>query len=338
MEQFTRKPITLICVQPCILYYAWQIEVMLTNFKELGLHNHFDIHCLFAYNKNEHDWEQKVSTIKKVEDSFKNSAKFFYYEDTRKYPISYISSIRPNVLKQHFYLNPYLKNDTIFYHDCDIVFTKLPDFLHRLVQNDNNWYVSDTISYIGHNYILSKGEDVLDKMCEIVGINKELVKRKEYQSGGAQYMMKGCDWQFFDKMEKDSERLFKEITELNIEKINLDRHTMPEGEARQPYHPLQIWCADMWALLWGAWMRGYHTNIIPELSFCWATDRIDNWNNKYIFHNAGVTSDAKHLFNKTDFRDKLPYDIEDTFDKNSASSKYFQIIKSVGAKSCLYVK
>jgi hypothetical protein len=328
MEQFTRKPITLMCVQPCILYYAWQIEVMLTNFKELGLEKEFDIHCLFAYNKNESDWQEKVKTIQKVEYSFKNFAKFFYYEDTRKYPISYISSIRPNVLKQHFYANPYLKEDTIFYHDCDIVFTKFPDFLPRLIQNDVNWYVSDTISYIGANYILSKGEDVMDKMCEIVGINKEFVKRKEYQSGGAQYVMKGCDWQFFNKMEIDSERLFKEITFLNIEKKRLDPN----------HHELQIWCADMWALLWGAWMRGYHTNVIPELSFCWATDNIDNWEKRYIFHNAGVTSDAKHLFNKTDFRDSLPYELNATFDKNSASSKYFEIIKSVGINSCLYVK
>jgi len=327
MEKFTRKPITLICVQPCILYYAWQIEVMLTNFKELGLEKHFDIHCLFAYNKTESDWQKKVQTIQKVENNLKSVAQFFYYEDTRKYPISYISSIRPNVLKQHFYALPYLKEDTIFYHDCDIVFTKFPDFLPRLIQNDVNWYVSDTISYIGSEYIISKGEDVIDKMCEIVGINKELVKRKEYQSGGAQYVMKGCDWQFFNKMEIDSEMLFKEITNLNIEKKRLD----------PTHHELQIWCADMWALLWGAWMRGYHTNVIPELSFCWATDNIENWEKKYIFHNAGVTSDAKHLFNKTDFRDSLPYELNNTFDKNSASSKYFEIIKSVGINSCLYV-
>jgi len=63
MEQFTRKPITLMCVQPCILYYAWQIEVMLTNFKELRLEKEFDIHCLFAYNKNESDWQDIVQTI-----------------------------------------------------------------------------------------------------------------------------------------------------------------------------------------------------------------------------------------------------------------------------------
>jgi hypothetical protein len=82
-----KKPLTLICVQPCIPYYAWQIEVMLNNFKEHNLHK-YDIRCLFAFNKKEQDWESKVNLIKRVEDSFKHVAKFYYYEDTREYPIT----------------------------------------------------------------------------------------------------------------------------------------------------------------------------------------------------------------------------------------------------------
>ena len=49
----TKKPLTLICVQPCIQYYAWQIEVMLTNFEAFKLHEEFNIVCLFAYNMND---------------------------------------------------------------------------------------------------------------------------------------------------------------------------------------------------------------------------------------------------------------------------------------------
>jgi hypothetical protein len=94
-----RKPVTLMCVQPSILYYAWQIEVMLTNFQNVQIDTEFDIECLFAFNKNEEDWQEKVALIKKVEDKFQGFAKFFFYEDTREYPISYISSIRLNILK-----------------------------------------------------------------------------------------------------------------------------------------------------------------------------------------------------------------------------------------------
>ena len=328
MESFTRKPITLICVQPCQIYYAWQIEVMLTNFESLNLHKDFNIHCVFAFNKNneQDNWKENVQLIQLVEEKFKGIAQFYYYPDTRKLPISYISSIRPNILKQHFGQNKYLQDDSIFYHDCDIVFTKYPDFLKRLIEVDHNWYVSDTKSYIGYDYIKSKGDIILDKMCEIVGINKNLVERKQYQSGGAQYLLKGVDSQFFNKMEEDCEILFKEITKINHEKKKLE----PQ------YHELQIWCSDMWAILWGAWMRGYHTNIIPELDFCWATESIENWDKKYLYHNAGVTHESNNFFNKSRFTNSLPYLIQDDFDKNTANYKYFEIIKSIGEKSCLY--
>lgn len=327
MESFTRKPITLICVQPCQLYYAWQIEVMLTNFEKLKIHNEFNIQCLFAFNKNneQDNWKENIQLIQLVEEKFKGIAEFYYYPDTRKTPFSYISSIRPNILKQHFAQYKHLQNDSIFYHDCDIVFTKFPEFLKRLTQVDNNWYVSDTKGYIGHDYIKSKGEDVLNKMCEIVGINRELVERKEYQSGGAQYLLKGVDSQFFNKMEEDCERLFKEITQLNVGKKSADA----------TYHELQIWAADMWAILWGAWMRGYHTNIIPELDFCWSTDPIENWDKKFIFHNAGVINAECGLFYKGLYTHRLPYNQDLKILENSASKKYYDIIQSVEKNSCL---
>jgi len=322
----TKKPITLMCVQPCIPYYAWQIEVMLTNFKRLGIHEHYDIHCLFAYNKNENDWEEKVAVIKKVESRLSDVASFFYYEDTRVYPISYISSIRPNVLKQHFKNNSELSEKPIFYHDCDIIFSKFPDFLDSLIEGDT-WYVSNTISYIGHRYISSKGQDVLDLMCKIVGISPLTVEEREEQSGGAQYLMKGVDWRFFDKMEKDCERMFKEVTELNNQKKAVD----------PTHHELQIWCADMWCLLWNAWLRGFETRIIPEMEFCWATDTIETFDKRYIFHNAGVTSaSANEYFYKGNFMDKYPYSHEcETYNKTKASFRYFEEIKSIANKSCL---
>ena len=321
-----QKQLSIICVQPCIIYYAWQIEVMLHNFQSLNLQR-YDIRCLFAYNKTEPDWEEKVSLIKKVEEKYNLVARFYYYEDGRDFPISYISSVRPNILKQHFKEFPELKERVIFYHDCDILFTKFPDFLSTYCDDDNNWYVSDTKSYIGHNYIVSKGEEVLDRMCDIVGINKKVVKEREEQSGGAQYIMKGVDWQFFEKMEKDCENMFREITFYNRFR-----------KMKEPnYHELQIWCADMWAILWGAWMRGYTTNIIPEMSFCWATDDTSTWDERYIFHNAGVVDVQKNqLFYKGDYTNKPPYDDDlDKYLPTKASWKYVQVIKEVKENTCL---
>lgn len=312
------KPV-LICVQPTIKYFAWQIEVMLTNFKQLDLHSHFDIHVLLGYNNTLATCENDISWGKAVEEKFVGVANFYYYNDTRT-DFSYISSIRPHVLKKHFQQYPDLSKKTIFYHDCDIVFTKFPDFILEKAQDDNKWYVSDTESYIGYNYIVSKGQDVLDKMCEVVGIHPEFVKARQKQSGGAQYIMKGVDWVFFEKMEKDCSRLFIEISKLNAEKKRLD----------PSHHELQIWCADMWAILWNAWLRGYETEVIPEMDFCWATDQIEKYDSKYIFHNAGVVDSQKEqIFFKAEFRDKIPYLIEDKYDKSRAAYRYFQIMKSV---------
>ena len=325
---YKHKTLTLMCVQPCIQYYAWQVEVMLTNFKNLRIHEEFNVQTLWAFNKNESDWEEKRAIIKKVEDAYSDVAEFHYYEDTREYPISYISSIRPNVLKQHFQAFPELSQETIFYHDCDVVFSRFPLFLHNYQQKDNNWYVSDTISYIGHDYILSKGDDVLKKMCDIVGIYKDEVRVRQGQSGGAQYIMKNVDFNFFHKVEKDSEKLFKEINELNNKKKQAD----------PTHHELQIWCADMWAVLWNAWMRGYNTNVIKEMDFCWATDSAKTWDEKILFHNAGVTGNPNEkLFYKGKYIAQLPYEDEGLdYDPTKASYKYFEIVKSIGKNSCLY--
>lgn len=310
--------VTFLSVQPCTKYFAWQVEVMLTNFREIGIHKEHDIHCLFAVQNN----EEGVTLMKIVEAKMKGVARFFYYDDTRT-DTYYSPSVRPHILKKHFKVNPY--NGYVFYHDCDMVFTKFPDFLDFLPEDDNTWYVSNTKSYIAHSYIIKKGEDVLAKMCEIIGINPILVEKKEEESGGAQYILTGLDWRFFDKMEQDCSNLFLKLTELNVNKKNLS----PD------YSPLQIWCADMWALLWGAWMRGFKTKIIKEMDFCVGTDRAERWHQVYIYHNAAIIkSRADKYFYKSDFENKLPYgESGDGYLRHTASFKYFRMMKSV--KSCL---
>ena len=155
---------------------------------------------------------------------------------------SYISSVRPNILKQHFFKYKELSKETFLYHDCDIAFTRKPNFKKFL--NDDIWYLSDTNSYINYDYVISKGEDIYDRMCTIVGLDKTIPVKNNLHSGGAQYLIKNVNYKFWSKVENDSERLYKEITFMNNEKINLDNS----------YHPLQIWCADMWAVLWNAWL------------------------------------------------------------------------------------
>jgi len=320
------KQLRFICAQPTTDYYSWQVEVMVNNFIEMGINpNHIDIVCWKVNGVIPDNWSKLVNHY--------NTVRFFFYDDTRETK-HYISSIRPNILKQHWLSHPELKDDIIFYCDCDIVFTKPINWEQFL--NDDKWYGSDTRFYISHDYIISKGEDVLDKMCEIVNIDKQIVKDNELNCIGAQYILKDLDWTFWQAVEQDCERLFKEINELNVDKVNHDRHTIsPPALSRIPYHPLQIWTADMWALLWNGWKRGKETVCHPDLQFSWGTSTEADWNQFNIFHNAGVTTDKDGLFYKCNYMNKLPYKEDLEIKENTASLMYWKIIQETGKTSVL---
>ena len=119
--------------------------------------------------------------------------------------------------------------------------------------------------------------------------------------------MKGLDYNFWNRVELDYELLYKNITDLNTQKIIEDRRTMPPGEERTPYHPLQIWCADMWAVLWGGWRLGYKTNCHPNFDFSWATSNETEYLKLNIFHNAGITGNEINRFRKSNYVNTLPY-------------------------------
>lgn len=313
------KNLRYVCVQPQTLYYAWQVEVMINNFLKNGINpNNIDI---LVVKTNDF---KGIELWNKLTNKY-NNIRFFYYEDTRKSK-NYVSSIRPNVLKQHFQEHTYLENEVIFYHDCDIVFTKPPNFDKFL--EDDIWYLSDTNSYINYDYIISKGLDVYEKMCEIIKINPIIPKLMNSNSGGAQYILKNINSEFWEKIENNCEELFTKITELNDIKLKED----------PKYHPLQIWCADMWALLWNGWKNGNETKIIEELDFSWATDYFEEWNKKPIYHNAGATCGCHGTFYKVLYVDMLPYGIEDNFDKNKNCYNYFLEIQQTAKNSCLWYK
>ena len=310
------KKLRYICVQPRILYYAWQVEVMINNFIANGI-NPNAIDVLVAYNLNDAtSSEENISIWNKLVNGYVD-VNFYFYEDIRQQPIRYISSIRPNILKQHFQKYRELSNEVFFYHDCDICFTKPVDFSHLL--EDNIWYVSDTNSYINYDYINSKGHGVYDKMCEIVGIDKNIPIQNNMDSGGAQYILKNLTADFWRKVESDCENLFYKITIMNdIIKQN-----------DTSYHELQIWCADMWCVLWNGWLFNNDIQIHNDLNFSWATSGIQEWCTHTIFHNAGVTNSSK-MFYKALYRNKLPYTINlKDFDNTYCSYNYVnEILKT----------
>ena len=312
-----KKNLRFVSAQPAIHYYTWQVEVMLNNFMEMGINlNNVDIVCWKEDGTVPEAWSKLANNY---------AARFFFYDDTRVTK-DYISSIRPNILKQHWQKYPELKHETIFYHDCDIIFTKpINEWITDDMINDDNWYGSDCRWYIGHDYIKSKGEDVLNLMCDIVGIHSQIVRANEKNSIGAQYIMKDLTHYYWDRVERESELLFKDVSELNNKKKQAD----------PTHHELQIWCADMWAVLWNGYKLRRIIECHKNLEFSWATSSEEEYLRMNIFHNAGITGSDSGRFYKANYMNKLPYNENLDIKEGTASWHYWKWIKKVAQKSVL---
>lgn len=302
-----------ICAQPAIDYYTWQIEVMINNFINNGIQPN-DIHILCSYTE---EIPPKWVTLKEKY----NEVGFFFYKDSRE-DKSYIPSIYFNLMKQHIKAIPELEKTPLFLHDSDIILTKPVDF--NGMAYDRIWYLSDTVGYIGTQYILTKGEDVYLDMCNVMGMDPLIPKLMNSNSGGAQHIVKNTTYEYWDKVEKDSIRLYKHFCDT-------------EKDYKGTGYTIQKWTAGMWSLLWNAWLAGHETKVDKRLDFCWATDPIVRWEQCAIFHNAGVTSDRKDLFFKGGYINRIPYnDIQlESFSENHCSYNYIKEILKTKEKTCL---
>ena len=307
----TKKTIFM-SAQPDILYFHWQIEVQIHNFMKHGINPNW-IEVLFAYHESPS--AEGLALAAKYP-----MVRFFFYKRQITENFGYIPIVRPDILSQHFEKYPELKNEVIFYHDSDIIFNKLPDF--DAMHSGTYWYVSDTISYIGAEYIKSKSEDLFIDLCSLVKISPEMVEKNQDGSGGAQYLMKNVTADFWRAVTDDSLKMYKYMADREM----YERTTLSPDQGH--YNPIQKWCADMWAVLWEAWKMGSQTIVTPELDFSWGTSSVSDYEKYNIMHNAGVTDDRKHeLFFKADYRARSPFNEDLSYVKqDSASFKYVEAI------------
>jgi len=308
-----RKKTIFMSAQPDHPYFHWQVEVIIHNFIKLGINPNW-IEILWAYSGNP-SYEGLALAAKYP------TVRFFFYEKTVHKNFGYIPILRPDILEQHFTRFPELRGEVIFYHDSDIIFRQLPDF--DSMHGDMYWYLSDTVSYIGANYIKSKSEDLFLDLCSLSKIPPETVEKNEEGSGGAQYLMKGVTADFWKEVKEDSLTLYKYMSDRE----NEERKTLSADELKT-YNPIQKWCADMWSVLWGAWKMGAQTIVTPDLDFSWGTSSIADYERCTIMHNAGVTGErANELFYKANFRESSPFDADLSFVKpDTASAKYVEAI------------
>lgn len=312
------KDIFYLCAQPATHYYAWQVDTMLLSFKENGGMPLENVHIVSALltNNEPHPWFEKVRKKWEAEGVI-----FSYYDDTRPTK-HYVSSIRPHILEKHWKAFPWLETKTIMYHDCDIALFKPMPLAEKIGPGlEKTCFLSDTICYIGAEYIESKGHGLLEEMCEIAGLEPNFVRLRESESGGAQYLLKpGIDAQFWVETYELGEELFEKITAR-----------VAEIQKEEPdWHSLQIWCADMWAILWQLWKRGYSTPCAKDLDFTWATFA---WGHDHsIYHNAGIVKEEidvdghVHPFYKAFYMDRSPI-LAPKPDKKWVSSWYYKLMR-----------
>lgn len=310
-----------ISAQPDTTYFHWQVSLYLYQFAKHNIGEY--CYALFGYTG--------ISPSKYVQDLMKSNPNIIAYKDTRSVTTKvYIPTIRPYLLKKFFSDRPDLGKN-VFYHDSDIFLVKLPRF--DLMLNDNISYLSDTVSYIGYEYLKKCGDryndkhktisniDLIEGMCKTININYDLVMNNDKNSGGAQYLLKNIDSTFWAECENLCVSLYDYFCKYEI-KYPIEHH-------------VQKWCTDMWCVLWNYWKRGGITRIHKELDFSWATSSVDDYNRLNIFHLAGITNNnSKDKFHKGAYTNKLVFDeyiknpnIFNHISQTNATFEYCNIIK-----------
>lgn len=304
-----------ISAQPYDFYFVWQVEVQIVNFRKHKVSD--KMHVLVWYPQDNTDLKHwKILERKYPEVSF------FYYKDQGVNLGLYIPQLRPHILSRHFDNFPHLSNEVIFYHDSDIIFNYLPDF-ELLTSDDINWQ-SDTSGYLDYNYLKRKEmqgnipeDEAVATLAKIGNVSVETFKSYAGKTGGAQYILKGIDGNFW----RDVERQVLEIRTAFFHGV--------EGSINRKYFPnenagFQSWCADMWAVNMALWSRNKVTDVTPLLDFSWATDTAETYHKKPIFHNAGATAGSPGLFYKAKWMNKSPIGKIHAVKKDSASWFYVQ--------------
>lgn len=296
------KDLIYVCVQPVDKYFIWQVHLWLESLKEIEQSYKAHILVYVPHNRSKEikNWDNLVALYPE--------STFFFCEDKNNEIGNllgiYLPVLRPHVLSKYFELHPELSKKAVFYCDSDILFLK--NFNISKCIDDDVCYLSDTNSYVNASYFDSKVKDVLPEKLEIykkfdilgeltkmVGVSREIAEKYNDHSGGAQYLLKNVDSDFWKKVKKDCILIRQTLQSMN--------RRFFENESKG----YQSWCSDMFSVLWNLWYFKKETKVIPELDFAWSTDHINELPTVSILHNAGVTSPI-HTRTENDTQIEIP--------------------------------
>lgn len=341
-----KKPL-FISVQPTDNLFLSELRVQLNNFRKFNYSDNYHV-LLFEPQSRLNMPNPEVQNM--VRDF--PETQFYLYKDTsnleRLFKVfDYIPILRPWCLQEHYKKFPELSEQTVFYLDADVIFTKQMSF--EEFKQDKS-YCSRT-KYIDGNYLQKKREDVIpsrldlfdkvdiiNEMAKICGITKDTILDNIENTGGAQYILNGVDSQFWTDVFNNSIELRMYLKEQN------QRFFQGETALDRENKGFQSWCADMWAVLFNLWRRNIRTECPKSLDFAWATDPISKWEEVNLYHDAGYNGvplevdgkvhrlyyknneNYKHIWNnpniRTPFQDNL-----DWVSKDYCSWKYVENIQ-----------
>lgn len=284
--------IKFIMCQPAIQRFQWELEVSITRMKKLGINN---IVLLFSR------YDVRVSNY--LRDKY--GVEVHVYADDRA-DKNYIPSIKPYLWSKYLNEDRARESETYFYLDSDVLLRDIP-IVHP---NDDVWYGSDCSKYLGIEYIDSKGRDIFEKMCKIIGVDHDFIRRQNPVCG-AQWVISKPTYEYWNKVYEDSIKVYRYLNSLT-------------------HSDIQKWTAEMWAQLYNVYYFGKTTKVDDDLDFCWATDDIQRYYETKIYHNAGVTENLKDLFFKGKYVRTSPFKEDFSFvNPNKASVKYVEALREV---------
>lgn len=285
-----------ILCQPAEIRFDWELAVCLTNLGKIGVDSK-DVVLLFMGTN-------AVST------KYKKAGYDVHCYPEHKHYHAYPPATRPYLWWQYLKEDKRRSKNKFVYIDSDVIFRKKLDF-RKIPTRDDTWCCSDCNGYLNLDYIrgCKNGNVILHKMASIVGVTIQSLETINFNSGGAQWVIKNPTAKYWHKVYTDSIKLWNYFGTIDSD--------------------IQAWTAEMWAQLWNMMYFNIGPRVCGELDFCWATDSIKDWSKTKIMHNAGVTNKSKNLFFKGAYGAKAPFDTDLSFvDQSKCSYKYVQAIKA----------
>jgi hypothetical protein len=293
-------------------YFHWQQEIQAFNFQKLGILNSLVVVVLYEPGAAPSDRMVQLGMLAEV-----------HFFDNAQLDRSYSPSNKPYGLMRLLQKAPWY-GSRLLTIDSDVVL-RLPldsKLLDGPNMDDPCWYVSNSgvIGFIGHDYLAQHldGPSV-DEMARLVGLSGARLQEEQQNSGGAQIYMKNVTSAFFRQVTDDCLKIRRWVLEQKRD----------DGTFK-----LQVWTAEMWAMLWNAF-RMADVRVSRELDFAWAPHERSMWDNCKILHLAGVNDDVvkqfgRSAFQKGDYTGLSPWEAEQDFshiDRGRCWGPYVELIE-----------